>query len=455
MRLEGFLLMFFRFGSPPAKSPLRRLILPALDWTRPKDPPISLGQASLLANLKYYNINVVARSWAVNHLSFVDTEVTDFIMQHAHSAVDVALGVFVWNEKATQNILNDLKRYKFSGRIILGGPQISYVKKGLEKFYPQADIFIRGYAESALVRLMQAEAHALTPIKGVHYAGQPDVGFSATADLEMLPSPFLKNIVPVQTFIRWETQRGCPFRCAFCQHRESDVFSKRKQFPLSRVLLEAEWIARNPIIKDVAVLDPTFNSGPYYLEIIDKLIDERYSGKLSLQCRIEMLKDVFLEKIVRLNQTAEVVLEFGLQTIHPNEQVIIDRLNNLRLVEKWLKKVQLHNIKCEVSLIFGLPMQTISSFRQSIEFCQNLNIPVIRAFPLMLLRGTPLYERKKELELIESTDVAPLNLDRVMIDIPHVIASPTFTYQDWLVMAEMAESLERHHGRIEHNKYSH
>ena len=278
--------------SPPS------LLLLSLDWTRPKDPPMSLGHASLLANLHYHNVNAIPGSWAVNSPNFSPQQVTDFIMSRSNAGVDVALGVFVWNERAIQSILNDLKRYKFPGRIILGGPQVSYVKKGLEAFYPQADVFIRGYAEDALVKLVQMKQYdPVSPIKGVHYTGLPDLATTAMVDLESIPSPFLTGLISPQPFIRWETQRGCPFRCSFCQHREPNVTMKRRQFSLSRIMQEVEWIANNPIIQDIAVLDPTFNSCPNYLAIMDKLISERFSGKISLQCRIEMVTEDFLNKI--------------------------------------------------------------------------------------------------------------------------------------------------------------
>ncbi|CAG8626682.1 1628_t:CDS:2 [Dentiscutata erythropus] len=375
----------------------RKLILISLDWTRPKDPPLSL----------------------VNVPNFLPDDVVEFIMMYANPCIDVAIGAFVWNEQAVQHILKKLKKHKFPGKVILGGPQVSYVKKGIEEYYPYADIFIR-----------------------IHYFGNPDLGLSAVTELDTLPSPFLNKFISPQRFIRWETQRGCPFRCAFCQHRESDVSMKRRQFPMSRVIQEAEWIAKHSNIQDVAVLDPTFNSGPYYLDIMDKLIKEKYRGKLALQCRIEMIKKEFLDRVVQLNDTAETVLEFGLQTTNSKEQAIIDRPNNMKIVEKVLTQVRERNIKTEVSLIFGLPEQTITSFKKSIDFCFNHKVPVIHAFPLMLLRGTPLHERKTELGLVESYEVASPEIDRVQTDIPHVVASPSFTYEDWKEMSKIAESLE-------------
>ena len=137
---------------------------------------------------------------------------------------DFAIGAFVWNEGAIKRILTilkDLKFYNFKGRIILGGPQVSYVKKQVEAFYPEVDLFIRGYAENPMLKLMQGNSEKIVE-KGVHYKGDIDAGMSAIANLEDLPSPYLNGIIPPQRFIRWETQRGCKFRCKFCQHREPD-----------------------------------------------------------------------------------------------------------------------------------------------------------------------------------------------------------------------------------------
>lgn len=419
----------------------RKLLLISLDWTRPKDPPLSLGHASILANLVKHQIAAHPASWAVNSRSFRSSDVVSHIMSKADAKTDVALGAFVWNENATQDIFNSLKKMRFPGKIIVGGPQVSYVRKNLDSYYSQPDIFIRGYGEEALAKLYQSTEEKPV-IKGVSYRGEADLGLSSTVDLEKLPSPYLTGIIEPQHFIRWETQRGCPFKCSFCQHREPNASMVRRNMLLSRVLKEAEWIADNKVIQDVAVLDPTFNSGPYYLNVLDKLIEGKYTGKLSLQCRMEMVTPIFLQKLKELNRTAEVVLEFGLQTIHREEQRVIERPNSIKKVIEVLKETREAKIKTEVSLIFGLPNQTLQSFRESVDFCRSHEVPVIRAFPLMLLRGTPLHDNKKLLGLVESSDVDIPGIDRIQKDIPHVVSSPSFSLEEWLKMAEIARGLE-------------
>ena len=128
-----------------------------------------------------------------------------------------------------------IKKYNYPGRIILGGPQISYTKSNLEKYYPQVDVFIRGYGETALVDYMKEQINTKYPqVKGIHYAGQMDKCQSAKTNFDQLPSPFLNKIIPNQKFLRWETQRGCPFSCSFCQHRESSNL-KRRHFQFTRI----------------------------------------------------------------------------------------------------------------------------------------------------------------------------------------------------------------------------
>jgi radical SAM superfamily enzyme YgiQ (UPF0313 family) len=426
----------------------RQIKIVSLDWTRPKDPPLSLGHASIVANLRAHQIDVNERSWSINRSDFEIEQVLDFLLTSVGPDTDIAFGAFVWNESHIQQILTALRAHRFPGRVILGGPQISYVKSNshLEEYYPHGDIFIRGYAEEALAQLLLSP-ELCPPIQGIHYARQPSLGLSAVADFNKLPSPFLSGTLQRQQFLRWETQRGCPFRCSFCQHRESDPTQRRRAFPATRIQEEIQWLTTvdtsHPVL-DLAVLDPTFNSGDKYLSVLEQFAERQYRGKLALQCRIEMIKPEFLDLVQAINQgSGRVVLEFGLQTIHKSEQRLIQRPNNLQKIASIVSDIHRRNIEAEISLIFGLPGQTLESFQASVDYCKMLGFSTIHAFPLMLLRGTPLFDQKEALQLVESSDVQFEEIPRVQRDIPHVVASPTFTFQEWLQMGEIAEALQR------------
>jgi hypothetical protein len=239
----------------------RRLLLAALDWMRTKDPPISLGAASIVASMR--DADVSHKSWAVNHESFAAEEVVDWVMQEAarsnSTATDFAVGAFIWNEHATQQILQRLRAAGFPGRIIVGGPQVSYVAQNVQKFYPDADVFIRGYAEQALAAMYSPQQSDEQPaIAGVHYRGERDLGKSAQTKLTELPSPFLTGeILPTvcavcdTEFIDMRVSASIVvfrhivlLRCQMCT----------QSLPLHMMLSCAAWLAVSASCKRIIVL---------------------------------------------------------------------------------------------------------------------------------------------------------------------------------------------------------
>ena len=444
---------------------MRRCILVALDWTRPKDPPLSLGHASILASLRAERLPVHPLSFSANSpqtkAENIATEILNAIGKEDASRTVVALGAYVWAENLVQKITEYLRDAGFLGDIVIGGPQVSYCPKGvLDDLYPPASVFIRGYAERALGDVLRVlpprfktNLVGMSGVKtaGIHVRGTSDTGTHGQVDLASLPSPFLRNVVRPQRFIRWETQRGCPFSCTFCQHREPNSSMKRRHFDESRIVREADWLARNHVT-DVAVLDPTFNAGKRYIGILERLLANGFVGKLSLQCRFEMVKPEFLDVLRRLRRVGvDVLPEFGLQTINRDEELVIGRRNNINRVDDVMRALNADGIPYEISLIYGLPLQTVDSFRRSVNFCLERRVPVLRAFPLMLLRGTPLESKRDAFRLVESVEAPFPGTDdgsRILTGgIPHVVSSSTFSVNEWREMAEISALLDHTQGR--------
>ena len=265
-------------------------------------------------------------------------------------------------------------------------------------------------------------------------------------DLHTLPSPFLTGWLPPQRFLRWETQRGCPFLCSFCQHKDAN--GRRANLNLDRVLMESEWMVRQSVdgpLRDLAVVDPTFNSGKHYLTVLSSL--SGYVGKLSLQCRLEMMSDAFVRAVLDLSRSADVVLEFGVQTIHSNEQRLIERPSNARRMNRWLDQLNAEGVAYEISFIYGLPEQTLDSFYRTVEWAEDKlsshkdSRAVARFYPLMLLRGTRLHQRADELGLVTCESLELDISGRVGSNIPHVVASRSFTVEEWVIMNREAERM--------------
>ena len=184
------------------------------------------------------------------------------------------------------------------------------------------------------------------------------------------------------------------------------------------------------------------------------LIKYEYSGKLSLQCRLEFVNDEFIQRIITLkNNNCDVLLEFGIQTLVKEEMNVIERYNNLTKIKRVIAVLNEYQIRYEISLIYGLPTQTLNSFKYSVNTVQSMvdkNICEIKAFPLMILRGTKLdtNEIRNRYDIIEDSELPheffqniTNNKQRQLQNIPHVIQTNTFNVKDWMEMSRIACAL--------------
>eukprot|EP00003_Mantamonas_plastica_P030345 TRINITY_DN748_c0_g1_i10.p1 TRINITY_DN748_c0_g1~~TRINITY_DN748_c0_g1_i10.p1 ORF type:complete len:459 (-),score=50.14 TRINITY_DN748_c0_g1_i10:32-1408(-) len=444
----------------------KRYVHTSFDWGRSKDPHLSLSAANIIANVQHITDVRHARFCVnIDHAHDLNPEsIASQILQHVDendaSSTLIGISTYVWSEKLVSKVVKEIRdNFKFDGDLVLGGPQITYChprKDGqLDQLYPGVNAFLRGYCESDLISIIQSGQlvpSEKTPGLWVANADVDDEYRMANASLDTLKSPWLTGLSPPNPFMRWETQRGCAFRCSFCQHRAADgalpSHQAKKQFPRLRVLREAEWLCdqnANGLVNDVAVVDPIFNSGPNYMEILNCLIDGRYSGKIAFQARLEMVREPFLDAIEQLLSIgATPVLEFGIQSIHKSEGQVVNRINNMKRVESNLAKLNERGIPYELSFIYGLPTQTKQSFFETMEWAdiqlkQSKGHSVARAFPLMILRGTPLADFGHMFGIVESDSLGVDITNRVGSGIPHVVASDSFTFDDWLQMHEVAE----------------
>ena len=403
----------------------RPVVLVSLDWIRCGDPPFGLGTASIASALRSSDINVQIVSDAVNRPGFCPDTFFERVVDSINTAgtnVLVGIGTYVWCEHEVQSLLKILGEQV---DIVLGGPQISYATAAeLEVLYPKANYFVRGYGEYAMIAL--ANGTAKNGHLGLHIAQAKDLENRANYSLDQLPSPHLDGTSPIGSFVRWETQRGCPFRCSFCQHRQPG-HRHRSEFATDRI--HAESVAfQNSGTKRIAVLDPIFNTNPKRaIDLLGQMRETALSAELSLQCRFELTDHSFLDALEGLDAR----LEFGLQTIHKEESCEVKRQNSMKKVKPVIAELNTRDIPYEVSLIYGLPLQTLDSFRASVEWCVDHGVPRIRAWPLMLLRGTELHAQRDDWGFVESND------DRI----PIVVESKTFSREDYAEMKRIADDL--------------
>lgn len=90
-----------------------------------------------------------------------------------------------------------------------------------------------------------------------------------------------------------------------------------------------------------------------HTQVLEALSAGGYKGRLSLQCRFELVTRQFLQAVAA--HPARITLEFGLQTAQADEAQLIQRPNDMVRVAGVMQQLKELGIDYEVSLIFGLP----------------------------------------------------------------------------------------------------
>lgn len=327
----------------------------------------------------------------------------------------IAIAAYVWSEKQVQSLLNFLKENKYSGTIILGAYEVTDVDT--RKKYPQADFFIIGHAEKALLDLL--------------LEGSKDKFINKAPD----PST-ISNIYSNKTIedikgkkVRLETKRNCPFWCTFCAHKDL-IETNVKEIDFDQIITELKYL--NQVgVKKVNVIDPIFNVGKNYMDILEQLVLMKFKPKISFQVRFEFIQGKKGDRFLELIKQLDAELEFGLQTIIPKEYEVIERNNDKKKIKYAIKRLHNFNIDYEVSLIYGLPHQTLNTFKDSINFLKDLSCKNIIAYPLMLLSGTAL-NRDRDVYAFE---------EEYIDGIPYVCSSNSFSKEDYRLMKNFANQL--------------
>ena len=142
------------------------------------------------------------------------------------------------------------------------------------------------------------------------------------------------------------------------------------------------------------------------------------------------------------------MLECGVQTAVPAELEVIGRMKGgvdahavAQKVAEKLALVRERGIEFELSLIYGLPRQTLDSFQESLDWARKTGASRVAAYGLMLLRGTEMHRQRDALGLREALLPRPASDDgRLQEFIPHVVETPTMSTAQWLRAGRLAST---------------
>jgi radical SAM superfamily enzyme YgiQ (UPF0313 family) len=295
------------------------------------------------------------------------------------------LGVtcFVWNEESVHELCRLTRSRGISEFVLLGGPQV-------ESFDPAVAKLIEEGAVSAAV-VGEGEYPLLALVTGIQEAGRVPGGVAGVASLETgglvwnpvaalekgidyLPSPAtaladMKSTVMSSGIAMYESSRGCPYQCTFCDQGTKTF----RSHSLERIASDlADIVALRP--DKLIFLDSTFNVSPARTrEILQSLIRLRSESGHAFEIEAEVKPERCDEEMVLLMREAGFKsIEVGLQSTKQSTLQFIKRGNNFPKIMQAVSLLLASEIEVHVDTIIGLPGESLEDWLDTVDYCFSL-----------------------------------------------------------------------------------
>ena len=372
----------------------------------------------------------------------------------------VCFATYVWNIKNSLHLAKTIKTLNPNIKIVFGGYSIPRPNNGTEEFFqtwPQVDYLVHGEGEVSFLELLESVA-CNTKCESIAVSYRSETGViiataeqNRTVNLEDVPSPFLngtfdKLIRKYQKKITgalWETDRGCPFSCTFCDWGDSAV-NKIKKYPLDRLKAEIDWIGKNSIDY---IFNCNANFGILYerdLEISEAIASTKRRYGYPNFFTTNWTKNSH-EKIITI---AEKLSSAGIQgditlSVQSMNQPTLKAIKRVNLPdEKLLALKKLFHDKgvpTYTELILPLPLETCETVKNSLRFLMSFEEHSYFIFyPCSILINT---------EMANSVDQALFKIKTVANLVPisrRVSASFEVREEDALVVSTSSMTIDEH-----------
>ncbi|HEY6748109.1 MAG TPA: KedN5 family methylcobalamin-dependent radical SAM C-methyltransferase [Mycobacteriales bacterium] len=332
-----------------------------------------------------------------------------------NGAPDVlAMSVFGWNYRPFGHVTETFKQLNPDGYVIVGGTHVAHQAERTFRHFPTIDVVVNTEGEFVfrdllLAFLQEREVADLHDIGGISF--RDDDGHIVTTepppripDLDAVPSPVLTGAIPLTDHhgeFRYdvalmETNRGCPYKCAFCFWGGA-VGQKVRAFSRERLREELDVFAFHKV-HTIVLCDANFGMLRDDQEFMEDVIRtrEKHGYPRSVEGSWAKNKSKVFYEIVRRMKAEGMQSSFtlALQTLDDSALEQMHRrnmkLNDWEDLVGWLKS---EGLDCYAELIWGSPGETPESFLEGYDRLAK-HMTRIAVYPLLLLPNTEYSEHR-------------------------------------------------------------
>jgi hypothetical protein len=360
-----------------------------------------------------------------------------------------------WSHRHNLMVSRKVKQLSPWSITIHGGPNTPKYGADCEAYFqanPDVDITVRGEGELTVAELLNAIRHhvgrgpldpeTLKDIAGISFRNGPTIvsnpDRARIADLDLIPSPMLTGLfdayrgTPLGII---ETNRGCPYSCAFCDWG-SATNSRIRKFSIDRVYAELEWCAQHQVA-GVMCADANFGIFERDVDIALKIADLKkeygYPNGFSVSAAKNTTK--YTKHIIEILAKAGVMSKgsIGVQSMDKNTLAAIQRSNiKVESYDELALEFRKARLPLWVDLMFGLPGQTVTSFQNDLQGCIDRGV-FPRIFRTELLINSPMNEPGYRERNRIVTEPSPDGFKQL------VVSTSSFTREDYSEMSDLLQ----------------
>ncbi|MDT8335502.1 MAG: radical SAM protein [Desulfurivibrionaceae bacterium] len=296
-------------------------------------------------------------------------------------------------------------------RAVFGGVHVSAMQEKVLEDFPVVDFVVVGEGEETLTELLRAGNSEPAGIEGVIFRDHGGAvvynGYRRTRlELDSLPFPAYEKLagypdaymLPIFNYPKAPntsciSSRGCPYACSYC---DRSVFRRNFRYNSAEYLYgHLRYLKEKFGIRHINFYDDQFTFNRERVVDFTTMMIEQPLG-MTFNCAVRA-EHIDFELLKLMKKAGCWMISLGIETGDPDLLAQHRQNADLNMLAEKIRLIKKAGIRVKGLLMMGLPGETESSIRKSMDYVFSLPIDDFNLAKFTPFPGSPIYRNIHEL----------------------------------------------------------